>query len=90
MTSSASPAAWLPVAMARAAVVPPYPYSFPLSTAGSRHSAPEFGIVLEAVAAELDLDRRGRHAESDWCREEFDSSRDEGDVFDWLGFTAQA
>jgi hypothetical protein len=76
--------------MARAAIVPPYPYSFRLSTAGGRHSGPDFGSVLETAAAELDLDRRGRHAEPEWSREIFDSSRDEGDAFDWLGFTAKA
>jgi hypothetical protein len=88
MTSSASSPTWLPAAVARAAIVPPYPYSFPLRTTGGRHSAPEFAAVLEAVATELDLSRRGRHAEPEWSRQVFDPVRDEGDVFEWLGFIA--
>jgi hypothetical protein len=39
------------------------------------------------MAGDLDLDRRGRHAEPEWSREMFDSLRDE-DPFDWLGFAA--
>jgi hypothetical protein len=89
MTSSASSATWLPAAIARAAIVPPYPSSFPLATDGGRHSGPDFERVLQAVATEFDLDRRGRHAEPDWVRERFDPARDEGDVLDWLGFTAE-
>jgi hypothetical protein len=88
MTSSASSAAWLPAAIARAAVVPAYP-SFPPTTTGGRHSAPDFENVLQAVATDMDVDTQGRHAEPDWRRKQFDPARDEGDAFDWLGFATQ-
>jgi hypothetical protein len=80
MTSTASPATWLPAATTRAAVV--------RTPAGPRHRAPEIPGMVEAVASELDLSRRGRHAEPPWSREVLDPRRDEDDAFDWLGFGA--
>jgi hypothetical protein len=83
MTSSASSAAWLPAAIARA-VVAPTPPARPVPTDG-RHAAPEVPGRFEiAVAEEL---RPGRHAEPEWSREVFDPERD-GDPFEWLGFSA--
>ena len=80
MTSLASRAAWLPAAIARAAVVPPE-----AASRTGRHAAPEAPGLLEIVAAaELSP---GRHAEPEWSREAFDPQRDE-DPFEWLGFTA--
>ena len=81
MTSAASSAAWLPAAIARAAVLTP---SAPAARAGGRHSAPEAPGVVEIVAA--DHTGRGRHAEPEWSRELFDATRDE-DPFEWLGFS---
>jgi hypothetical protein len=81
MTSFASPATWLPAALARAAVVPP---SLPAVRAG-RHSAPEAPGRLQIVAE--DQVDPGRHAEPQWSREMFDATRDE-DPFEWLGFSA--
>ena len=81
MTSSASSAAWLPAAIARAAVVHPSPA---VHTRG-RHTAPDAGGVVEIVA--LDQVGPGRHAESEWSRELYDPCRDE-DPWDWLGFSA--
>ncbi len=85
MTSSASPASWLPAALARAAVVsrPPTPA---VATTG-RHLAPDVQGTVR-IAAPEDLTRRGRHAEPEWSRESFDPERDEIGAFDWLGFTA--
>jgi hypothetical protein len=80
-------ATWLPHAIARAAVVTPLPQAVPASRVGGRHSAPEFAEVMEVVASEFDVDRRGRHADADWARELFDPRCDD-DPFDWLGFTA--
>ena len=82
MTSSASTAAWLPVAIARAAVVPP---SAPAVRTDGRHAAPETSGPVETVAAERV--RAGRHADPEWSRETFDATRDE-DPFEWLGFGA--
>jgi hypothetical protein len=82
MTSSASTAAWLPAAIARAAVITP---STPAVRPGGRHSAPEAPGVVEIVAAEQA--GPGRHAEPAWSREMFDAARDE-DPFEWLGFSA--
>ena len=82
MTSSASTAAWLPAAIARAAVITP---SAPAGRAHARHSAPEAPGVVEIVAAEKA--GPGRHAEPEWSREMFDAARDE-DPFEWLGFSA--
>jgi hypothetical protein len=86
MTSSASSAAWLPAAIARAAVVTAPPAQA-LPTPG-RHRAPQVPGLAEAVATLEDVDRTGRHAEQEWTREVFDPERDEVDAFDWLGFTA--
>jgi hypothetical protein len=81
MTSSASPAGWLPAALVRIpAARRPAP---PVRTHG-RHSAPESPV--QAIATELDLVRPGRHAEPAWTRELFDPARDEVDPLDWLGF----
>ena len=78
MTSTASSAAWLPAALARAAVVPQAaPAVHP-----ARHAAAE-ASGREIVSAERL--RAGRHAESAWSRELFDPYRDE-DPFEWLGF----
>jgi hypothetical protein len=81
MTSFASPATWLPAALARAAVVPP---STPAARVG-RHSASEAPGLLEIVTE--DQVGPGRHAEPEWSREMFDATRDE-DPFEWLGFSA--
>ena len=81
MTSSASSVAWLPAAIARAAVVPPATHA----VRPGRHSAPEAPGFVEIVAAEQA--GPGRHAEPAWGRELFDPSRDE-DPFEWLGFSA--
>jgi hypothetical protein len=80
MTSSASSAGWLPVAIARAAVLPP---SAPAVRAGGRHSAPETSGAVEIVAA--GQTGPGRHAEPEWSRDMHDATRDE-DPFEWLGF----
>jgi hypothetical protein len=89
MTSSASSVAWLPAAVARAAVVTPAVHA----ARPGRHSAPEVPgqahfVVghAETVAARAEH-AAGRHAEPTWSRQLFDPSRDE-DVFDWLGFSA--
>ena len=82
MTSFASPAIWLPAAIARAAVVPP---SATAEIVASRHSAPEAPGLVEIVAGEQI--GPGRHAEPAWSREMFDAARDE-DPFEWLGFGA--
>ena len=82
MTSAASPAAWRPAYVARAAVVTP---PAPAVPSGGRHSAPGSAGRLEIVAAEHV--RPGRHAEPEWSREMFDAARDE-DPFEWLGFGA--
>jgi hypothetical protein len=81
MTSTASSAAWLPAAIARAAVATP---AVPVVRPG-RNSAPEAPGVVEVVAVEQA--GPGRHAEPAWARELFDPSRDE-DPFEWLGFSA--
>lgn len=81
MTSAASSAAWLPVAIARAAVITP---PAPTVPSGGRHSAHEATGRLEIVAVEHV--RPGRHAEPEWSREMFDAARDE-DPFEWLGFS---
>ena len=78
MTSFASPATWLPAAIARAAVVPAAPGS-------ARHSAPEAPGLVEIVAAEQS--GAGRHAEPAESCKLFDAARDE-DPFEWLGFSA--
>jgi hypothetical protein len=80
MTSSASSAAWLPAALARAAVVTPTVHA----VRAGRHSAPEAPGVVEFIAEQPGP---GRHAEPTWARELFDPSRDE-DPFEWLGFSA--
>jgi hypothetical protein len=79
MSSSASPATWLPVAIARPPVAP----------SGPRHLAPGTEAEHEAVFAALaehDDTPRGRHAEPAWSRELYDPRRD-GDAFAWLGFS---
>ena len=81
MTSSASSVAWLPAAVARAAVV----NSATHAVRPGRHSAPEVPGHVEIVAPEQA--GPGRHAEPEWSREFFDPARDE-DPFEWLGFSA--
>jgi hypothetical protein len=81
MTSTASSVAWLPAAIARAAVVTPVGFA----VRPGRHAAPEAPGVVEIVAPEQI--HPGRHAEPEWSREFFDPARDE-DPFDWLGFGA--
>ena len=83
MTSSASPAAWLPSALARTVVrvAPPSQPARP----GGRHLAPETPGVVR-IATPEDVVRSGRHAETPWSRELHDPRRDEVDAFDWLGF----
>jgi hypothetical protein len=85
MTSSASSATWLPAAIAGAAVLTPPAQAVPVE---GGHSTPGFVEVMEAVAAELDLGSRGRHAEPEWSRELYDPRRDD-DPLDWLGFADQ-
>ena len=79
MTSTASSAAWLPAALARAAVVPQAP---PAARAG-RHATAEASGRVEIGTPEQR--RPGRHAEPVWSRELFDPARDV-DPFEWLGF----
>jgi len=81
MTSSATSATWLPLALARAAVVTPVDFA----VRPGRHSAPEVPCLVEIVAREQAAP--GRHAEPAWSRELFDPARDE-DPFEWLGFGA--
>ncbi|HLM05133.1 MAG TPA: hypothetical protein VK402_08115 [Blastococcus sp.] len=84
MSTSASSIAWLPAALARAAVVN-NPNARP---AGPRHQAPEIPGMF-AIATPDDLARKGRHAEPEWSREDFDPDRDDVDVLGWLGFADQ-
>jgi hypothetical protein len=86
MTSSASPAGWLPAALVRipAARRP----ALPGRTHG-RHAAPESPTAAVSIATQFDLVRPGRHAEPAWTRELFDPARDEMDPLDWLGFEAR-
>ncbi len=84
MTSSASSAAWLPAAIASAAVMTTAPAHW--VPTGGRHSAPDSGDVVEFATAEPDAGRPGRHAEPEWARPMFDPERDEIDAFAWLGF----
>ncbi|MFP5369460.1 MAG: hypothetical protein ACLGI3_01735 [Actinomycetes bacterium] len=79
MTSTASTAAWLPAALARAAVVT---QEAPAVHPG-RHAAAEASGRVETGTPEQR--RLARHAEPAWRRELFDPARDE-DPFDWLGF----
>jgi hypothetical protein len=83
MSSPASSATWLPLAVARAAVVDAPPAQ--RIPAVGRHAAPEAPGRVEIVAAERL--RPGRHAEGEWSREAFDPQRDD-DALEWLGFTA--
>jgi hypothetical protein len=83
MTSSAFSAGWLPLAVARAAVVAALPAR--LVPTGGRHAAPEAPGLVEMAAVEQV--GAGRHAETPWSREVFDPQHDE-DPFEWLGFTA--
>ena len=78
MASTASSAAWLPAALARAVVPQTAPAVRP-----ARHAAAEASGRVEIVSAERL--RPDRHAESAWSRELFDPVRDE-DPFEWLGF----
>ena len=82
MISSASTVAWLPAAIARAAVLTP---PTPAVPAGGRHVAPGTPAPVRIVAA--DHTGPGRHAEPEWSRDMFDATRDE-DPFEWLGFGA--
>ena len=68
MSSPASSATWLPLAVARAAVVDAPPAQ--RVPAVGRHAAPEVPGLVEIVAAERL--RPGRHAEGEWSREVFD------------------
>ena len=81
MTSSATSATWLPLAVARAAVVTPAEFA----VRPGRHSAPEASGHVEIVSPGQVAP--GRHAEPAWSRELFDPARDE-DPFEWLGFGA--
>jgi hypothetical protein len=83
MSSTISPASWLPSAIVRLAVPAPAPAPAP---AGPRHLAPDADAHrLDAVPTET-ISSRGRHAEPEWSREVFDHLRDE-DPFSWLGFS---
>ncbi|RBY89280.1 hypothetical protein [Blastococcus sp. TF02A-30] len=77
MTSSASSAAWLPAAIARAAVVHPASRTVP----GGRHRAPEVTGAPFRIAMPDDLKRPGRHA----APEDAVVEREE-DFLDRLGF----
>jgi hypothetical protein len=78
MSSSASPATWLPAVLTRRPAGSPAGH-------GGRHLAPEIpGLVR--IAAPDDLTRAGRHTEAEWSRELHDPRRDEIDALDWLGF----
>jgi hypothetical protein len=81
MPSTATSAAWLPLAIARASVVPPTD----VPVRPGRHSAAEAPGHVQIVAPEQT--HPGRHAEAAWDRELFDPVRDE-DPFEWLGFGA--
>ena len=83
MTSSASPAAWLPVALAR--VVAPSARPVRPVRPGGRHLAPDHAGIVR-IATPEDVVRSGRHTEPAWSRELHDPRRDEVDAFDWLGF----
>jgi hypothetical protein len=80
MTSSTFPPLRLPAALSRV-----LGGSAPTSP---RHLAPDDGIV-RIVEAGPDLNRTGRHAESEWSRLTFDQKRDD-DAFEWLGFSADS
>jgi hypothetical protein len=83
MSSTTSPAAWLPAAIARAAVVnTSYVRTRP---GGPRHLATETPGPVR-IATPGDVTRTGRHAEPEWSRELHDPRRDEVDSFAWLGF----
>jgi hypothetical protein len=81
MTTTATSATWLPLAVARAAVVPPAD----VPVRPGRHSAPEVPGLVEITTPEQA--GPGRHAEPAWGRELFDPTRDD-DPFEWLGFGA--
>jgi hypothetical protein len=83
MIGSASPAAWLPTALART-VVRIAPPALP-ARPGGRHLAPEPPRVVR-IATPEDVVRTGRHVEPPWSRELHDPRRDEVDALDWLGF----
>ncbi|MCW2740627.1 MAG: hypothetical protein JWR45_1049 [Blastococcus sp.] len=87
MTSFASPASWLPAAIARAVAVAVAPSPTEPAPTTGRHLAPDVPGVVR-IAAPEDLTRTGRHAEPEWSRGTFDPQRDAVDPFDWLGFTA--
>jgi hypothetical protein len=83
MSSTTSPAAWLPTAIARAAVVDAsYVRTRP---GGPRHLAPEIPGTVR-IAGPAEVTRTGRHSEPEWSRELHDPRRDEVDSFAWLGF----
>ena len=86
MTSSTSPAAWLPAVLARGTVITAPPAR--LTPAPGRHSAVEAPRLVETVATPEDVARTGRHAEDEWARLLHDPRRDDVDAFDWLGFAA--
>jgi hypothetical protein len=83
MTSSASSAAWLPAAIARAAVVTAPPAQ--TVPRPGRHSAPAVPGMIR-IATPEDLARSGRHAEPEWSRNLHDPERDVVDSLSWLGF----
>ncbi|SOE02588.1 hypothetical protein [Blastococcus haudaquaticus] len=87
MNSSASSAAWLPAAIARAAVVtgPPAQHV----PGRRRHAAPEVPGELR-IATPEDLLRTGRHAEAAWTRDlpVYDALRDELAAVDWSSLRA--
>ena len=83
MTSSASPAGWLPAALVR--IPAPRRPAGPARATG-RHCAPESPSAAQRVASPRDIVRSGRHSEPAWSRELFDPARDEMDPLDWLGF----
>ena len=80
MSSTATPASWLPSAFVRLAV----PASAP-APAGPRHLAPDADVARSDAVATETGPSAGRHAEPEWSREVFDRLRDE-DPFAWLGF----
>jgi hypothetical protein len=87
MSSTTSRAAWLPAALARAAVV--NTANLRTGPAGPRHLAPERPEEMR-IATPQDFTRTGRHAEPDWSRPLHDPKRDDVDSFAWLGFAPRS
>ena len=81
MTSSASPAPWLPRGLTCIPFVTPAAPALPRG----RHLAAEVPGMVR-IAAPEEVTRTGRHLEDEWSRPLHDPRRDEIDAFEWLGF----